>query len=257
MLMGIQAAKDDQDKVQAYFKLANEFNQTMSCARPNIHFVGVWDTVSSVGWVENPLHLPYESSNPDIEIGRHAISIDERRAFFRSHLWTTPSDPAKVHGPRDMLQVWFPGVHCDVGGGYPEASAGVSKYALKWMLGEAKKAGLLTIPQKEQEVLGLGTGNLQYVPAAPDACLHESLTPAWWITEFVPKKHWNWTKGAWEHRMNLFRRRTIPPGSFVHESAYLRGAEYAKRFPADAQQWREAQAPVAQAEPAPAPAVTP
>ena len=45
-------------------------------------FVGVWDTVSSVGWVENPLKLPYVTNNPDIEIGRHAIAIDEHRAFF-------------------------------------------------------------------------------------------------------------------------------------------------------------------------------
>jgi uncharacterized protein (DUF2235 family) len=56
---------------------------------------GIWDTVSSVGWVENPLHPPYEANNPDIEIGRHAVSIDERRAFFRSHLWQLPKDPAR------------------------------------------------------------------------------------------------------------------------------------------------------------------
>jgi uncharacterized protein (DUF2235 family) len=36
--------------------------------------------------VQNPLRLPYKSNNPDIEIGRHAIAIDERRAFFRTNL---------------------------------------------------------------------------------------------------------------------------------------------------------------------------
>ncbi len=236
MLMGIQAAKEDRAKVQAYFDLASEFHQTMSCAKPRIRFVGVWDTVSSVGWVENPLHLPYESSNPDIEVGRHAISIDERRAFFRSHLWIAPKDSSKPPGPKDVLQVWFPGVHCDVGGGYPEAESGQSKYALEWMLEEAKAAGLQTTPEKEREVLGVG-GNPQYVVASPNARIHESLTPAWWVTEFVPKRHWNWKKGNWEHRMNLFRRRTIPPRSWVHESAYFRGEEYAKRLPADAQRW--------------------
>jgi hypothetical protein len=155
-----------------------------------------------------------------------------------------------------MLQVWFPGVHCDVGGGYPEADSGLSKYALKWMLDEAKKAGLLTIPQKEPDVLGLSV-NQQYVAASPGACLHESLTPAWWITEFVPKKHWNWKTGKWEHRMNLFRRRTIPAGSWVHECAYLRGADYLKKLPADAQPWREAISPAQVTQPVPAPALTP
>ena len=183
----------------------------MSCAKPRIRFVGVWDTVSSVGWLENPLHLPYESSNPDIEIGRHAIAIDERRAFFRSHLWLAPKNAASEHGPKDMKQVWFPGVHCDVGGGYPEARSGLSKYALEWMLEEAKAAGLQTIPEKELEVLGRG-GNEEYVAASPDATMHESLKGAWRIAEFIPKRHWNWKESRSEHRMNFFRRRTIPLG---------------------------------------------
>src|SRR5678816_4216922 len=93
-------------------------------------FVGVWDTVSSVGWVANPLKLPYVTNSPDIQVGRHAIAIDERRAFFRNHLWR-PSDE-EPSGPKDLKQVWFPGVHCDVGGGYPEAESGLAKEALQW-----------------------------------------------------------------------------------------------------------------------------
>jgi uncharacterized protein (DUF2235 family) len=236
MLMGIQAAKGNRDKVKAYFDLASEFNQTMSCDRPKTRFVGVWDTVSSVGWVENPLHLPYEADNPDIEVGRHAVAIDEHRAFFRSHLWITPHDADRPHGPRDLLQVWFPGVHCDVGGGYSEEQSGLSKYALAWMLSEAKTAGLQTIPGKEREVLGCG-GNSQYVPALADAKMHESLAGAWRIAEFVPKRHYDWKKARWGHRMNLFRRRTIPPRSWVHESAYLRSGHYASRLPKDAKRW--------------------
>lgn len=232
MLMGIQRAKSPND-VAEYFDLAHQFLETMACAKPQIRFVGVWDTVSSVGWIENPLHLPAEANNPDIEIGRHAVSIDEHRAFFRSHLWQPPSDPTKPRGPRDVMQVWFPGVHCDVGGGYPEAESGISKYALKWILDEAKAAGLKVDPLKESEVLGLSEGS-QYAPAKPDAKKHESLTGLWNIAEFIPKKHWDSAKREWGHRMNLYRRRTIPPASLVHQSAYLQGAEYQKRIPTDA-----------------------
>jgi hypothetical protein len=35
------------------------------------------NTVSSVGWIENPLRLPHTADNPDIQIGRHAIALDE------------------------------------------------------------------------------------------------------------------------------------------------------------------------------------
>lgn len=229
MLMAIDRAKSHDD-VHAYFELAHQFRDTMACARPLIHFVGVWDTVSSVGWIDNPLHLPGEADNPNIEIGRHAVSIDEHRAFFRSHLWVPSADPAKVHGPRDVKQVWFPGVHCDVGGGYAEQQSGISKYALKWMIDEAKAAGLFIDPPKEADVLGLTPGS-QYAPAKPDAPKHESLKGPWNLAEFIPKKHWNYQEQCSEHRMNLYRRRTIPPGSLIHESAYLQGADYQKRFP--------------------------
>jgi len=232
MQMAIQRAKGDRSAVAAYFDLASEFKRTMSRANPQIKFVGVWDTVSSVGWVENPLHLPYEANNPDIMIGRHAVSIDEHRAFFRSHLWQVPRDPAAQHGPRDLQQVWFPGVHCDVGGGYAEAESGLSKYALEWMLEEGKAAGLLVDPDREAEVLGLKGG--AYIPANPKGCIHKSLRCFWNIAEFIPKRHWNLKKGKWEHRMNLYRRRPLPPGSLVHESAYLRGEDYRKLIPPDA-----------------------
>lgn len=233
MMMGIQRADKNREATEAYFALADEFKRTMGGPCPRIRFVGIWDTVSSVGWLENPLHLPYEANNPDIEIGRHAVSIDERRAFFRSHLWQLPSDTTKPRGPRDLKQVWFPGVHCDVGGGYPEKTSGLSKYPLAWMLEEAKAAGLLVDPAKQAEVLGL-TASDKYVPAAPDAEMHESLTGFWHLAEYVPKRHWNWQTSKWEHRMNRHRRRTIPPNSLVHSAAYLLGPGYQKAIPADA-----------------------
>ena len=133
-------------RIEEYFALANQFKATFSrICKP--HFVGVWDTVSSVGWFANPLSLPYTSNNPDILIGRHAVAIDEHRAFFRTNLWHHVAPPAEG-GPHDMKEVWFPGVHCDVGGGYAEKESGLSKIALQWMIAEAQKAGLLVEDEK-------------------------------------------------------------------------------------------------------------
>jgi uncharacterized protein (DUF2235 family) len=91
MMTGISRANEgkklEQAAVAQYFELANDFKSTLSRSDCVPWFVGVWDTVSSVGWIENPLKLPYVSNNPDIQVGRHAIAIDERRAFFRNHLW--------------------------------------------------------------------------------------------------------------------------------------------------------------------------
>jgi uncharacterized protein (DUF2235 family) len=234
MMTAIQRAPKDgteREKVfEEYSQLAKEFKATMSCADCRPWFVGVWDTVSSVGWVENPLKLPFVTDNPDIEIGRHAIAIDERRAFFRTHLWRPGTDPRKPHGPKDLVQVWFPGVHCDVGGGYPEKESGLSKIALAWMLDEAEQHGLKVVPGRKAEMLGQSPGNHFVTPNA-NGDMHESLKGFWNIAEFIPKRHFDWKKKKEGRRMNLFRRRTIPPGSLIHHSAYDRGADYAKRLP--------------------------
>jgi uncharacterized protein (DUF2235 family) len=232
MMMAITSLrKEEPEKSKAeldrYFGMANEFKDHFCRKGCNPYFVGVWDTVSSVGWVENPVRLPYTSNNPDIQIGRHAIAIDERRAFFRSNLW----HPTPIGGPKDVKQVWFPGVHCDVGGGYPEAESGLSKIALGWMAKEAIAAGLIHEPARLNLVLGRSGGG----HASPDAKapMHESLTGLWRAAEFVPKQHYDWDKREEARRMNLFRRRTIPPKSLIHQSAYERDDEYKGRLPAD------------------------
>jgi uncharacterized protein (DUF2235 family) len=236
MMMGIDRASEENPKDQAaikrYFGLASGFKETMSQTVCKPWFVGVWDTVSSVGWIENPLRLPYVSDNPDIEIGRHAVSIDEHRAFFRSHLWNPGTDPSRAHGPKDLKQVWFPGVHCDVGGGYAENESGLSKIPLEWMLREAESSGLLIDKARKLQVLGRIPGS-QYAAPDPNGMMHESLTDFWNVAEVIPKRHFDKTTKKWGHRPNLWRRREIPPNSLVHESAYLRGGGYSSRLPPD------------------------
>lgn len=106
-----------------------------------IEFVGVWDTVGSLG-----IPVPFWGSLGEREFlfhdcepskivkhARHAMSIDEDREDFEPTLWT--------HKPGlDLKQVWFAGVHSDVGGGYEDSK--LSHCAGKWMLKEAGQFGL-------------------------------------------------------------------------------------------------------------------
>jgi uncharacterized protein (DUF2235 family) len=238
MMMGIEKARDAKrankvspkeadDAIAKYFRLAEDFRKTMCRLDCKLHFVGVWDTVASVGWKDNPLKLPFSADNPDINIGRHAIAIDERRAFFRTNRWI-PSSELTEHGPKDVLQVWFAGVHCDVGGGYPEEESGLSKIALEWMLEEAKAAGLVVNAARQDEVLGRTPGS-EYAKPDCDAPAHESLKGAWKMAEWIRKPHYDWKTMTTETRRNRGRRRTIPPASHVHESVFRRhSGEYAK-----------------------------
>ena len=139
-----------------------------------------------------------------------------------------------------MKQVWFPGVHCDVGGGYPEPECGLSKIALQWMIDEARQAGLMLDTNTVDLILGRrGQG---YVPPNPDAYLHNSMTRWWQPVEFVPKPHWDQIQGKSEWQANRSRHRTWPPKPVVHDAAWRRhDGTYAQHLPSDAIRLSEAE----------------
>jgi uncharacterized protein (DUF2235 family) len=192
------------------FQVAEGFKATF-CRHCPLHFVGVWDTVSSVGWVWDPLKLPYTARNPDMANGRHAVSIDERRCYFRNNLWGAPFPDQSIK------QVWFSGVHSDIGGSYAEAESGLSKITLEWMLCEAVLLGLLVDGQKAAQVLGRISPP---PPVAPDPArrIHNSLTWKWWILELLPHSYYDpvLRKAGW--RIPLGARRLIPEGSVLHKT---------------------------------------
>ena len=168
-----------------------------------IEFMGVWDTVASVivprqdKFLLDLQTLVFTRTNPSVKKFRQAMAIDERRRMFRLNRWVEPQnfrpdpfDPSSEVA-QDIRQVWFAGVHGDVGGGYPEIESGLSKYPLLWMIAQAKAAGL-RVDDSMVDHLGWGwprPGSHQvYVPPSPTAQLHDSLTGAWWILEFLPKR---------------------------------------------------------------------
>ena len=91
--------------------------------------------------------LPYTRTNPSVAIFRQAMAIDERRRLFRLNRWVEPQpfvanrfDKDAPHVDQNIRQVWFAGVHSDIGGGYPENESGLSKFPLNWLIEEAKRA---------------------------------------------------------------------------------------------------------------------
>ncbi|KAF5358612.1 hypothetical protein D9758_007675 [Tetrapyrgos nigripes] len=85
----------------------NSFKKTFSID-VDIEFVGVWDTVNSVGLI--PKRLPFTTSNTIIRTFRHAVSLDERRAKFKANLWNRPAEGEKGLGTK-AVQAAQPDVH--------------------------------------------------------------------------------------------------------------------------------------------------
>jgi uncharacterized protein (DUF2235 family)/membrane protease YdiL (CAAX protease family) len=184
---------------QKDFEIGGRFRRVAGTRRATIRFIGVWDTVASVlvprartFFIPAPQKLLYTRTNPSVITFRQAISIDERRRMFRLNHWRDPQyyhpdgdESRKV--PQDVRQVWFAGVHSDVGGGYPDDDSGLSRYPLLWMATQAGAAGLDLDPA----VLPPQPGS---PPAAAVPTLHKSLTGPWWLLEpwlqRIKEKEW-------------------------------------------------------------------
>jgi uncharacterized protein (DUF2235 family) len=125
---------------------ATEFRKQYA-TEPRIRFIGVWDTVGALGiplqvarfWSKGKYEFHNVELSGRVDFAFQALAIDEKREPFVASVWGR-EDPSKT--PDQVLeQAWFPGVHCDVGGGYAEA--GLSDSALMWMIDGAKRAGLV------------------------------------------------------------------------------------------------------------------
>lgn len=124
---------------------------------PSIDFVGVWDTVAAYGmpiaeltraidkWIW-PLSMPNYKLSEKVKAARHALALDDERDTFHPLLW----DEVRSRNPERIRQVWFAGMHSDVGGGYPDD--GLAQFPLAWMMEEAERADLRFRPDAVSEV---------------------------------------------------------------------------------------------------------
>jgi uncharacterized protein (DUF2235 family) len=230
--------------------LAWQFQRISEARDVTIHFMGVWDTVASIivprpdrFYLPTMQFLPYTKQNSRVRIFRHALAIDERRRMFRNYDWNAGQKfSATRFGAnqvaQDSKQVWFAGVHADVGGGYPEVESGIAKFPLQWMLAEAEAAGarvrksMLRHLAKGQK---LPDGRMIYVREDASATIHRSLSGAWWLLEFLPKglkwKRWPARSGKAGIYIPRGEPRFIPEGALVHQSVIARMAKLADYRP--------------------------
>jgi uncharacterized protein (DUF2235 family) len=161
-----RAEKAGQDAATARSKaeaITDDFRRTWSVSDDEfapdglveIEFVGVWDTVAAVGlpfkaltdfWNRfvYPFMFPDYQLSPRVLKGCHALAIDDERLTFHPMLW----DERDEEDPDHVEQVWFAGVHSNVGGGYPKQ--GLSLVSLDWMMRRARDSGLVFLETERQ-----------------------------------------------------------------------------------------------------------
>lgn len=121
----------------------------------DIEMLGVWDTVKSTLDKDRKDTTLY----PNVKAAYHAMAIDEKRRNFP--VLRFADDPR-------VTQLWFSGVHCDVGGGYEYNDAQLADIALKWMIAAAAGHGLEFMPDY-----------LDYIDDDPQGTMHNSFKGKW------------------------------------------------------------------------------
>jgi uncharacterized protein (DUF2235 family) len=156
------------------------YSHETAAFQTRIRFIGVWDTVGALGipWSGVPLISRFNRrwSFHDTQLSRivdgafHALAIDERRRPFEPSVWTPNPD---AEGQR-VEQVWFPGVHCDVGGGY--ADSALADVPLLWIARRAEEFGLALREGAFTRAGGWGApgSNLPAVEPDPLGSMHDS-----------------------------------------------------------------------------------
>ena len=161
------------------------FRRSFSHPDVGVDFIGVWDTVGALGipWSGIPMidrlnrrwafHDTALSSS--VRAAFQALAIDEARKPFGPAIWRPKPD---VPDQR-VEQVWFSGVHSDVGGGYP--ACGLSDITLGWMADRAQSCGLAFEPDAFTRSAGDGASSL--FDPDPFGVVHDSRTG---IYRFLP-----------------------------------------------------------------------
>ncbi len=143
--------------IETNFKHPNYTNHQDKLIGTKINTIGVWDTVSAIGL---PFEVPFKdwllkkrfqfkfrdyALSPDVAHAYHALAIDDERLSFHPEVWDE-----SVARKGQIEQVWFSGMHSDVGGGYPKQ--GLAHVTLEWMIARVKPNGLFFQDGFEDEV---------------------------------------------------------------------------------------------------------
>lgn len=196
-----------------------------------IRCVGVWDTVGSLG-IPGDLGRQYRLKAYDfhdvelghaVDVGLHAVAIDEKRSAFAPTLWVSADGKPKRDG-QIIEQVWFPGVHSNVGGSY--ADAGLSDIALAWMAGRVSKHTALAL---DDDYLA------EYCSPNAAGRGYESRSLLYQTSKIYPYQRLIDQKvpegsgfGEWFRRkFERWDRRNIPPDDLrtIHESVHVSALE--------------------------------
>ncbi|KIP03890.1 hypothetical protein PHLGIDRAFT_76886 [Phlebiopsis gigantea 11061_1 CR5-6] len=205
MMEDTQAGK--KSDLEATAKLCEEFHQTLCNRGVTVHFVGVWDTVSSIGFKRGSAFPETSNGMLHVCVFRHALALHELRVKFLPEYASGGAGPQGDVG--NVKEVWFAGSHSDIGGGNTKTEHSIlyASPPLRWMMYEAIEHDLRIEP---------------YRAVQSPVEHHPSMTWTWGIFELFPWKRLSYGQKkdpVIRYPLHWFEGRFIQAGQRIHESA--------------------------------------
>jgi uncharacterized protein (DUF2235 family) len=190
---------DDKDHWADIDEFSGNFSRRVTPDRTTVPvtYMGAFDTVKAAGILKWDIKWPYTRKLVNDARVRHAVSIDEKRRPFHEYL-VTPTEDSRLE------EVWFAGVHTDVGGTFPDDGR-LSTVSLKWIVEGAIEEGMLVEPAAYVKACTVSADNVNGV-------IH---------------------KNPWIYKIFIDRTRPIPADAVLHSSVRARiegGGLYAPRL---------------------------
>lgn len=251
------------ERRQAVKKVLSGRLEGYQLASVNIKFAGLWDTVEALGWPdlnennEGP-NRRYVEQLCNVEQVAHALSVDDDRARIFTPILLTKDETRKQCGyflpsesmlaadfnleilgkiidgsgnddGRDIKQVFFPGAHSDVGGGYPDTE--IDGISLNWMIGQLKGHDLLADKTRvyadpfdrthdpEQGLAGLLYHRMNRNLSLYYALLDEPLTVHQAVIDRLQCVPVDWHEYQWQNGNKFFRHCFTKAGNLLRFNA--------------------------------------
>ena len=179
-----------------------DFPHPFDTHRKQVHFLGIWDTVKFVGWLNLKARIevarwPFTANVANVASARHALAIDERRRPFAEYRFKAEA----VAASQGRLQeLWFAGVHGDIGGQNRDDDR-LPDIAFSWMVKEAVAEGLAVDPKRYRRMVGVN--------------IDDDLPANRALGVILPNNGWWRLAGGW-------RPRPIRPDDVLHPSVRYR-----------------------------------
>ncbi|KAL0943399.1 sporulation associated protein [Colletotrichum truncatum] len=206
------------DEIAAFSDTFCRKENIMHCGKEEesnikVHFLGIWDCVNSVAILERKTPVPVPVVGTAHHV-RHAVAVDERRVKFKAALLAQDIRDGSHSHEEDIKEVWFPGCHGDVGGGWPASDKHPLDNADVQMTFWERVKNFWTTRKSKEPLKAIGCDRLQM----SDVALAWMIREVELVGEKEPTAALKWRENVKDFKARYAKKKKQAMKGVIHDS---------------------------------------